>query len=111
MDHAMHCVNVGAHSTEQSAHKFNEITDEVHKIGPEMEQVSKVMVEISNHTHEVAESAAELSDRSEGNLVSMQKIQQQIALQKSSTSEISEEIRSIAKNMRSLTHAVERFKV
>lgn len=111
MEHAMHCVSLGAHSTEQSAYKFNEITDEVHKIGPEMEQVSKVMVEISKHTHEVAESAAELSDQSEGNLIAMQKIQQQIALQKNSTSEISEEIGSIAKNMRSLTHAVERFKV
>lgn len=78
---------------------------------PQIEQMTHVVNEIVNHTHEVSNSAVELSNRSEENLASMQKIQQQVDLQKQSTSEISDEIRSIAKNMRSLTQAVDRFQV
>ncbi|WP_274309546.1 methyl-accepting chemotaxis protein [Solibacillus daqui] len=111
MEQAMKSVMTGAKYTEQSAYKFREITDEVHQIGPQIEQMAQVMGEIVSHTHEVSISAVELSNRSEENLASMQKIQQQVELQKQSTSEISDEIRSIAKNMRSLTHAVDRFQV
>lgn len=111
MEQAMKSVVTGAKSTEQSAYKFREITDEVHQIGPQIEQMTHVVGEIVNHTHEVSNSAVELSNRSEENLASMQKIQQQVELQKHSTREISDEIRSIAKNMRSLTQAVDRFQV
>lgn len=111
MDEAMQNVTIGAKFTEQSASQFREITNEVHQIGPQMEHMAQVMVQISSHSTEVTESAIELTNRSEENLASMQKIQQQVVIQKQSTAEISDEIRSIAKNMRALTHAVDRFKV
>ena len=108
---AMRSVSEGAKCTQQSAYQFREITDEVHQIGPQMEYMAQVMIQIASHSHEVTKSALELSNRSEENLASMQKIQQQVFLQKQSTTEISDEIRSIAKNMRSLTHAVDRFQI
>lgn len=111
MENAMRSVDTGVTTTEQSAAKFREITMQVQQIGPQMEQVSTIMNEISSHTHDVAQSSMELSNRSEENLVSMHQIQEQIDIQKSSTSEIYEEIQSIAKNMRSLTHAVKRFQI
>ncbi|WP_079525548.1 methyl-accepting chemotaxis protein [Solibacillus isronensis] len=111
MENAMRSVDTGVTTTEQSAAKFREITMQVQQIGPQMEQVSTIMNEISSHTHDVAQSSMELSNRSEGNLVSMHLIQEQIDIQKNSTSEIYEEIQSIAKNMRSLTHAVKRFQI
>lgn len=111
MDEAMQNVTIGAKYTEQSASQFREITNEVHQIGPQMEHMAQVMVQISSHSNEVTGSAIELTNRSEENLASMQKIQQQVVLQKQATTEISDEIRSIAKNMRALTQAVDRFKV
>lgn len=111
MENAMRSVDTGVTTTEQSAAKFREITMQVQQIGPQMEQVSTIMKEISSHTHDVAQSSSELSNRSEENLVSMHHIQEQIDIQKTSTAEIYEEIQSIAKNMRSLTHAVKRFHI
>lgn len=111
MTEAMQNVTIGAKYTEQSAAQFREITNEVHQIGPQMEYMAQVMVQISSHSNEVTESAIELSNRSDGNLASMQKVQQQVVLQKQATVDISAEIRSIAKNMRALTQAVDRFKI
>lgn len=111
MDNAMQSVDTGVTTTEHSAAKFREITVQVQQIGPQMEHVSAIMHEISNHTRDVAQSSIELSNRSEENLISMHQIQEQIDIQKNSTTEIYEDIQSIAKNMRSLTHAVKRFHI
>ncbi|MEG0386227.1 MAG: methyl-accepting chemotaxis protein, partial [Solibacillus sp.] len=59
----------------------------------------------------VAQNSIELSNRSEENLASMQHVKQQIATQKLATSDIHNEIRHIAKNMRTLTHAIGRFRI
>ena len=111
MEQAMQRVDVGVVTTQQSASQFRGITEQVQQISPQMEQVSSIMNEMADHTHDVAQSSLELSNRSEENLASMQQIQEQIALQKQSTREIHEDIQSIAKNMRSLTHAVKRFQL
>ncbi|MEK4530998.1 methyl-accepting chemotaxis protein [Solibacillus sp. FSL K6-1554] len=111
MENAMRSVDTGVTTTQLSAAKFREITMQVQQISPQMEHVSTIMNEISDHTHDVAHSSIELSNRSEENLVSMHLIQEQIDMQKKSTAEIYEEIQSIAKNMRSLTHAVKRFQI
>ena len=111
MDLVMEMVNKGVGTTVTSSKKFREITSQVQQIGPQMEQVSHIMHEMANHTHAIAQSSVELNNRSEENVASMQQIQNQIAMQKMATTEIHDEIRSIAKNMRSLTHAVERFQV
>lgn len=111
MENAMRSVDTGVTTTQLSAAKFREITMQVQQISPQMEHVSTIMNEISNHTHDVAQNSVELSNRSEENLASMYLIQQQIDIQKNSTSEIYQEIQSIAKNMRSLTHAVKRFHI
>nr|WP_239534773.1 methyl-accepting chemotaxis protein [Solibacillus kalamii] len=111
MANAMRSVDTGVTTTELSAVKFREITMQVQQISPQMEHVSTIMNEISDHTHDVAHSSIELSNRSEENLVLMHLIQEQIDMQKKSTTEIYEEIQSIAKNMRSLTHAVKRFQI
>ncbi|MGN7476650.1 methyl-accepting chemotaxis protein [Solibacillus silvestris] len=108
---AMQSVNVGVATTEQSASKFRGISEQVHQIGPQMEQVSAIMNDISSHTDVIAQSSIELSNRSEENLASMHQIQEQITIQEKSTTEIYDDIRSIAKNMRSLTHAVKRFQI
>lgn len=111
MENAMRSVDTGVTTTQLSAAKFKEITMQVQQISPQMEQVSTIMNEISDHTHDVAHSSIELSNRSEENLVLMHLIQEQIDIQKKSTTEIYEEIQSIAKNMRSLTYAVKRFQI
>lgn len=111
MDEAMMTVDDGVVTTEKSATKFREITDQVHQIGPQMEHVSHIMNDIANHTQAVAQNSMELSNRSEENLASMQQVKQQIATQKLATSDIHNEIRHIAKNMRALTHAIGRFKI
>ena len=111
MENAMRSVDTGVTTTEYSAAKFREITVQVQQIGPQMEHVSTIMNEISSHTHDVAQSSIELSNRSEENLMSMHQIQEQIDIQEKSTTEIYEDIQSIAKNMRSLTHAVKRFHI
>lgn len=111
MENAMRSVDTGVTTTQLSAVKFREITMQVQQISPQMEQVSTIMNEISDHTHDVAHSSIELSNRSEENLVLMHLIQEQIDIQKKSTTEIYEEIQSIAKNMRSLTYAVKRFQI
>lgn len=111
MENAMRSVDTGVTTTQLSAAKFREITMQVQQISPQMEHVSTIMNEISDHTHDVAHSSIELSNRSEENLVLMHLIQEQIDIQKKSTTEIYEEIQSIAKNMRSLTHAVKRFQI
>ncbi|MEK4385242.1 methyl-accepting chemotaxis protein [Solibacillus sp. FSL W7-1464] len=111
MENAMRSVDTGVSTTEHSAAKFREITMQVQQIGPQMEHVSTIMNEISMHTRDVAQSSIELSNRSEENLLSMHQIQEQIDIQKKSTTEIYEDIQNIAKNMRSLTHAVKRFHI
>ncbi|ATP39450.1 chemotaxis protein [Solibacillus sp. R5-41] len=111
MDEAMMTVDCGVITTEKSATKFREITHQVQQIGPQMEQVSQIMNEIANHTQAVAQNSMELSNRSEENLASMQYVKQQIATQKLATSDIHNEIRHIAKNMRTLTHAIGRFNI
>ena len=111
MENAMRSVDTGVTTTQLSAVKFREITMQVQQISPQMDHVSTIMNEISDHTHDVAHSSIELSNRSEENLVLMHLIQEQIDMQKKSTTEIYEEIQSIAKNMRSLTHAVKRFQI
>lgn len=111
MDEAMMTVDYGVVTTEKSATKFQEITDQVQQIGPQMEHVSQIMNDIANHTQAVAQNSMELSNRSEENLVSMQQVKQQIATQKLATNDIHEEILHIAKNMRTLTHAIGRFRI
>ncbi|MEG0473504.1 MAG: methyl-accepting chemotaxis protein [Solibacillus sp.] len=111
MDAAMMTVDYGVITTEKSATKFREITHQVQQIGPQMEHVSQIMNVIADHTQAVAQNSIELSNRSEENLASMQHVKQQIATQKLATSDIHNEIRHIAKNMRTLTQAIGRFKV
>ncbi|MEG0473762.1 MAG: methyl-accepting chemotaxis protein, partial [Solibacillus sp.] len=111
MDEAMKTVDYGVVTTENSATKFREITEQVQQIGPQMEYFSQIMNDIAKHTQAVARNSVELSDRSEENLASMQHVKQQIATQKLATNDIHDEILHIAKNMRTLTHAIGRFRI
>ncbi|MER2036807.1 MAG: methyl-accepting chemotaxis protein [Solibacillus sp.] len=111
MGQAMEAVQKGVLATTNSAARFREISEQVKQISPQMEQVTEIMHDMTKHTYTIAQSSMQLSGRSEENLASMHQIQEQIVLQKIATADIYEEIRSIAKNMRSLSYTVEKFRM
>ena len=111
MGQAMESVQKGVLATTNSAARFREISEQVKQISPQMEQVTEIMHDMTKHTYTIAQSSMQLSGRSEENLASMHQIQEQIVLQKIATADIYEEIRSIAKNMRSLSYTVEKFRM
>lgn len=111
MDQAIQSVHVGFETTVQSATKFEQIVSRVNEIGPQIEEVSSTINQIKQNTKEVADNSSELSHLFDHNTASIKQVSDSTVDQLNSTRDMHEEIQKITRNIQSLKHAIQRFKV
>lgn len=111
MDNSIKSVQKGIESTNQTAAQFQQIVSDVIEIEPHIAEVSNTIHSIKENTKEVANNSVELSKVSEHNTEKIQQVSTSTAEQLAATKEMYDEIQKITKNIRSLSHAMARFKV
>lgn len=111
MGRAIESVQTGIETTTRTSGKFEQIVLGVNEIGPHIEKVSVTINSITENTKEVAKNSLSLSDVSQNNSKRIKKVSTSTAEQLVATREIYNEIQTITKNIRSLSHAIKRFKI
>lgn len=111
MNQAIQSVHVGFETTVQSASRFEQIVSGVNDIGPQIGEVSTTINQIKQNTKDVADNSTELSHLFDQNADRIKQVTGSTVKQMNSTRDMHEEIQKITRNLRSLTHAIQRFTV
>ncbi|MDM5333167.1 methyl-accepting chemotaxis protein [Ureibacillus composti] len=111
MEKAMHSVQNGIDSTNQTAAKFQQIVSDVNEIEPHIVEVSDTVNLIKENTNEVANNSVQLSKASEQNSQRIHQVSTSTAEQQEATRAMYNEIQKITRNIRTLSHAIQRFTV
>ncbi|WP_107838216.1 methyl-accepting chemotaxis protein [Metasolibacillus meyeri] len=111
MSVANEAVHSGIEVTTHTADHFRAIAARIEHIEPHIEDVSSTIEKMSQYAQNVADQSRELTQLSEENSVQVEQIVKQTAQQLEITTNMSQQIKQISKNTRSLSHALNKFVV
>ncbi|RKQ18063.1 methyl-accepting chemotaxis protein [Ureibacillus endophyticus] len=111
MASAIESVQSGIEITNQTAAKFQQIVSAVNEVGPHIGEVSATIHSITTNTKEVANNSVQLRDMAKQNALRIEKVSNATNEQLNATRKMHSEIQRIAKNIRSLTNSIKKFKV